>query len=186
MMKPIPATRAILVAAGLVLATGSLAMAEEAASTAPAATEAPAAEREFTATIYAGPSIGYADQDSSQFGWEIQALARPIKWVGIQLEYWNLDHNQGKAGDFDGLYVGLMPILPLPQHFDLFGQIGASFGDSGDDVAAGGGVMYEVPIEALNKNNVDLLLRLDYKYFNAADGEHLVTFGFMIGFNKSK
>lgn len=45
-------------------------------------------------------------------------------------------------------------------------------------------MMYELPLAILDKNNVDLNLRLDYKYLNVDDGAHMLTLGFMLGFHK--
>jgi len=185
MIRLIPATRAIVFAAGLVVATTSLAAAEEADTAAAPAEAAPA--RKFMATIYAGPSLGYAYQDDeSNFAWSVQILARPIENLGLQVEYINLgnDHHPGEKGNYDGVYVGLAPMLPVADRFDIFAQVGLAIGDQGDDVAAGAGALYRIPFEFLETNNVDLDLRLDYKYLNWADGDHMVTLGFLLGFHK--
>jgi len=187
MMRMIPGTRAILLATGLAMATTTFAAAEEAVAPAePAAAEA-APEKEtqpFSPTIYFGPAFGYADQDSSEFGWAMHVLARPIRNLGIQLEYFNVGGQTNSSGEFDGFYVGLMPVLPINKGLSLFGQVGAAFSDAGDDVAGGGGILYEIPAAFLNNNKVDLLLRLDYKYLNLGDGAHLLTLGIMLGFHK--
>jgi len=179
MIRLIPAFRASVVAVGLMLATVAVATAEEEA----------AAAKPFKPTIYVGPAFGVAFQDydndsSTEFGWAMQVLARPIQWLGLQLEYFNLGSIPQSSGEFDGVYVGLMPILPLPAGFDLYGQVGAAFADAGDDVAAGAGVMYEVPVEFLEANKVDLVLRADYKYFNMDEGQHELLFGVMFGLHK--
>lgn len=184
MMRLIPATRAIVFTAGLVLATTSMAAAEEAATTAEAPAEAKPAEP-FSPTIYVGPSFGYADQDStSNFGWSMQVLARPIQYLGLQIEYLNLGSDHNGVGHVDGVYFGVAPMFPVLDRLDLFAQLGLVVGDPGEDVAAGAGLMYRVPFEFLETNNVDLGLRLDYKYLNWDDGDHIVTFGFMLGFHK--
>ncbi len=185
MIRLIPASRAMVVAAALVLATTALASAEETGAAAPAAEPAKPA-KPFMPTIYVGPAFGYADQSggSSEFGWGMHVLARPLKYAGIQIEYFNLGGEPNSGGELDGVYFGIAPILPLSCGVSLFGQVGAAFSDAGDDVAGGGGVLYDVPVEFLSTNKVDLTLRLDYKYFNLDDGEHLLTLGVMLGFHK--
>lgn len=184
MMRLTPATRAIVFSAGLVLATTSMAAAEEAAATAEAPAEAKPADP-FMATIYVGPSFGYADQDgTSNFGWSMQVLARPIQYLGLQVEYLNLGSDHNGVGHADGAYFGLAPMYPVSDRFDVFGQVGIAVGDPGDDVAAGAGVMYTVPFEFLETNNVDLAIRADYKYLNWNDGDHMVMLGFMFGLHK--
>lgn len=176
MMKLIPATRAIVFAAGLVLATMSGAAAEEA--------EAPKEAEPFKPTMYFGPTFGYADQDSSKYGWTIKALARPIENLGIQIEYLNLGKAENGPGDHDGAYFGVAPILPVGSGVDLYAQLGFAVGDPGDDVAAGLGVMYSLPIEMLASTGVVVELMADYKYLNWDSGDHLLTFGFLFGFFK--
>jgi hypothetical protein len=150
-------------------------------------------EKPFRPSINCGAGVGYADQSDAggDFGWNAWALARLHKYGGIQLEYWSLGNATQKAGGghFDGLYVGVMPMFPiLDTGLNIFGQVGGAFSDEGNDVAGGGGLLYSLPISWLNKNNVDLLLRLDYKYFHITDddktGQHLISFGFMVGFHK--
>jgi len=155
-------------------------------------------EKPFTPSIAVGPMIGYAHQseEGGDFGWGVDALARVVKYGSLQLEYWSLGnaHNPGGSGNgghFDGLYVGLMPVFPIGETgLEPYVQVGGAFCDEGNDVAAGAGLMYVLPIEWFAKNHMDLLLRLDYKYFNIEDqgerGQHLLTTGFMIAFHKSK
>ena len=176
MIRRIPAFRATILAAGIVMAMASFARAEEAAAPAPAA--------EFKPTIYVGPAFGYAEQDRSNFGWAMHTAMRIFEYGAIQIEYFNLDHNSGKNGDLDGVYFGLMPILPLGNGAALYGQVGAAISDAGDDVAGGGGVLYDLPIEFLRTNKIDLTARLDYKYLNIDGGDHLLVFGLMLGFHK--
>ena len=204
MMRLNPVSRAMTasVAIASVLAIAGVAYAgaagrEEAAegpSAAPAAAAVETkAEKPFKPSIACGPTIGYADQsaEGGDFGWGVGVLARVIKYGGLQLEYWSLGNasKPSGGGHFDGLYVGVMPMFPIGDTgLNVFGQVGAAFSDEGNNVAGGGGLLYAVPIEFLDKNNVDLLLRLDYKYFNIEDqgddGQHLLTFGFMVGFHK--
>jgi hypothetical protein len=75
----------------------------------------------------------------------------------------------------------MYPVMP---RLDLFAQVGLVVGDAGEDFAAGGGVMYQLPIDWLDKINVDLNLLAQYKYLNWADGEHLLTFGVLFGVHK--
>lgn len=180
MIRLNPASRAFLMAAGLVVASVSMAAAEDAA---PAA-EAPPAEEAFSPTIYFGPSFGYADQRNSDFGWAFHALARPIQYLGIQIEYNNLGSIPNDSGEHDFVYFGLAPMYPVLPRLDLFAQVGLVVGDAGDDVAAGGGLMYRLPIDWLDQNNVDLEILTQYKYYNIDDGEHLITLGFLLGFHK--
>lgn len=194
MIRQYPASRAILLAAGLVMATMSPAFAG-----APGEEEAPAAAAEtttavveevkpaepFSPTIYFGPQFGVADQSGTEFGWSFDALMRPIAYLGIQIEYLNLGSQPNSSGEHDFAYFGLSPMYPvIPHVLDVFAQVGLVVGDAGDDVAAGGGLLYNLPIEFLEENNVDLALQLDYKYLNIDDGNHLLTFGFLIGFHK--
>jgi len=187
MIRLNPASRAFLMAAGLVAATVTMAAAEEAAPAAEAPAEAPAEEKPFMATIYFGPSFGYADQDDSEFGWAFHTLMRPIEYLAIQIEYLNLGSNappKDTSGEHDGVYFGLAPMWPVIPRVDIFGQVGMVISDAGDDVAAGAGVLYQLPIDWLDTINVDLNLMAQYKYLNLADGEHLVTFGFLFGVHK--
>jgi hypothetical protein len=161
----------------------------------------------FEMSINVGPAAGYADQSDAggDFGWAIHVLARLHKYGGLQLEYWSLGNATQDAGGghFDGLYVGLMPMFPIGDTgLNIFGQIGGAFSDPGNGVAGGGGLLYDVPFHWLNEHNVDLLLRLDYKYFDITDGhdgdkddptnpphnfksgQHLIVLGFMFGFHK--
>ena len=151
-------------------------------------------ERKFFPSIAVGPAIGYADRSDNggDFGWAIHVLARLHQYAGIQLEYFSLGNATQDAGGghFDGLYVGVMPMFPIGGYrLNLFGQIGAGFSEAGNGVTGGGGVFYDVPIAFLNENAVDLLLRLDYKYFHIEDdttGQHLIVGGFMLAFRKTK
>ncbi len=185
MIRQNPASRAILVAAGLLLATMSPAVTDALAEgeAAPAAAATPA--EPFSPTIYFGPQFGLADQSGTDFGWSFDALMRPIEYLGIQIEYLNLGSQPNSSGEHDFGYFGLSPMYPvIPHTLDLFAQVGLVVGDAGDDVAAGAGALYTVPIEFLEQNNVDLALQLDYKYLNIDDGNHLVTVGFLLGFHK--
>ncbi|MFN2377017.1 MAG: hypothetical protein ABR538_10795 [Candidatus Binatia bacterium] len=178
MIRRNPASLAIVLATGLVLATTTFAMAEEAA---PAE---PAPEVEYAPTIYFGPAIGYADQRGSEFGWSVQVLARWNEYIGVQIEYLNLGDDKTSSGDHDAVYFGLMPLLPVSPRVDLFGQLGLVVGDAGDDVAAGGGVLYNIPIEFFESKTVRVALRGDYKYLNVDNGEHMLMIGIMFGFYK--
>jgi len=182
MKRLIPASRAIVLATGLVLATTAFAIAEDSGSagSAPAAEEA----KPFSPTIYVGPTFGYAEQKESEFAWGVHVMARPFRYGALQLEYFNLGPLRHSSGDFDGLYVGVMPILPVADRWSLFGQLGAAFSDEGHDVAAGTGVLFDLPIEFLESHNVNLTMRADYKYLNIDHGEHLLTLGFMFGLHK--
>jgi len=197
MMRLTPATRAIVFSAGLVLATTSTATMSMAGAAEPEATaeapaqaavEAPAEVKPadpFMPTIYVGPSFGYADQDnSSNFAWSMQVLARPIQYLGLQIEYLNLGSDHNDVGHIDGVYFGVAPMYAITNRFDLYGQVGLVVGDPGEDVAAGLGVMFKVPFEFLETNNVDLEIRADYKYLNWDSGDNMVTLGFMLGFHK--
>lgn len=170
MMSMIPKSRAIVLAAGLVLATSAFAAAQEPAGA--AAAEEVKAEP-FKPTIYFGPGFGI--ENHGDFGWALHVLARIHQYGGLQIEYFD-------AAD-DGLYVGLMPILPLPYGLGLFGQIGGAFSEN-SGVAGGGGVLYDVPWEFLHTNNVNLVVRADYKYIDIDSGSHLFVLGMMIGFHK--
>ncbi len=223
-MKRIAGFRVMAVTAGLVVAstfaTTGIAFAgapgevevHEGPAAAPVTTSTTVVEEKkekvFKPSINVGPGVGYADQSDrgGDFGWSAYVLARLFKYGGIQLEYWSLGNATQAAGGghFDGLYIGIMPMFPIADTgLNIFGQFGAAFSDEGNDVAGGGGLLYDLPIDWLNTHNVDLLLRLDYKYFNITDGhspgpndtsvedphdyktgQHLLTFGFMMGFHK--
>ncbi len=191
MIRLNPASRAFLMAAGLVVATVSMAAAEDAATVTTTETTtvatAPEPEEPFMATIYFGPSFGYADQQDSEFGWAFHTLMRPIEYLAIQIEYLNLGSEappKDTSGEHDGVYFGLAPMYPVIPRLDIFGQVGLVVSDAGDDVAAGAGVMYQIPFDWLDKINVDINLLAQYKYLNLADGEHLVTFGVLFGVHK--
>jgi hypothetical protein len=188
MIRLNPASCAFLMAAGLVVATGSMAAAEESATVTTTETTTVAAEPEkpFKATAYFGPSFGYADQQDSEFAWAFHLLARPIEYLGVQIEYLNLGSNPppDTSGEHDFVYFGVAPMYRVLPALDIFGQIGLVVGDAGDDVAAGAGVMYTLPFEWMAKANVDLNLLAQYKYLNIADGEHMLTFGVMFGLHK--
>jgi hypothetical protein len=191
MIRLNPASRACLLAAGLVAATTTMAVAQDAVTVTETKTETTTEtvaepEEKFLQTIYFGPSFGYADQIDGEFGWAFHALMRPIEYLGLQIEYVNLgsDAPPDTSGENDGVYFGVAPMFPVMPRLDIFGQIGFAIGDAGDDVAAGAGIMYQLPIDWLDKINVDMNLMAQYKYFNWADGEHLVTFGILFGVHK--
>ncbi|MFN2426219.1 MAG: hypothetical protein ABR587_07200 [Candidatus Binatia bacterium] len=188
MIRLTPGTRAVVLAAGLALAITSPAAAQDSTTVVVTETEAaPAPEpaEPFMATIYFGPGFGLAQQDSgSDFGWAFYVLARPIEYLGLQVEYLNLGDAPRVSGDHDGVYFGLAPMLPVHERIDLFAQVGIVVGDPGDDVAAGAGMLYTVPIPFFERHNVDLDIRLDYKYLNWDHGDHIVTLGFMFGLHK--
>lgn len=182
MMRLIPAFRTIALASLLVFAGAAAATAEETTTTVAVETET---EEPFSPTIYVGPAFGYADAEGGDFAWAVHAAARMFEYGAIQLEYFNVGNLRApQSGNFDGLYVGLMPIIPVADGFGIFGQVGAAFSDAGDDVAGGGGLLYVLPIDFLQRNNVDATMRLDYKYFNLGDGAHSITLGLMLGFHK--
>jgi hypothetical protein len=186
MIRLNPASLAFLMAAGLVAATVSTSVAEDATVTTTETTTETTApvEEKFMATIYFGPSFGYADQDGGDFGWAFHTLMRPIEYLAIQIEYNNLGSIPNDSGEHDFAYFGLAPMWPVMPRLDLFAQVGLVVGDAGDDVAAGAGIMYQLPIDWLDKINVDLNLLAQYKYLNIDEGEHLVTFGFLFGIHK--
>lgn len=174
MKRLISASRAIVLATGMVLAATSFAAAEDAASE----------ESSFQPTMYGGASLGFAEQHDSKFGWSVSVMARFFEHVGAQIEYMNYGSVNAGSGNYDGVYFGVAPILPVGHGVDLYAQLGIGIGDPGDDVVAGGGFLYKLPIELFEKNGVDLCLRTDYKYWNVDEGAHLLTFGFMFGFHK--
>jgi hypothetical protein len=157
---------------------------------APAAAPAPEPAPEpaaapFRPTVYIGGGVGVADQDMTDLGWGLWTLTRPFRYAGFQLEYFNLNSDRRNNGDYDGLYIGLMPILPVTDNLGLFGQVGFGFSNRDDDVAGGGGLLYKLPFEAIDRVvNGGITLRADYKYFDFDEEAHLVLFGFMFGFSK--
>lgn len=172
MKKQNPAARALVLAAALVLSMTTFAAAEDAPATTTVAPEKP-----FSPTIYVGPTFGYSRRDHSEYAWGMQALMRIFRYGGIQLEYFD--------GGTSGLYLGGMPILPIMDTgASVFAQLGSAFVDGDIGVAAGTGVMYDLPIEVLQKNKIELTFRLDYKYLDVQQGDHLLTAGFMLGFHK--
>lgn len=171
MKKQNPAARALVLAAALVLSTTTLAAAED----------APAAEatvaKPFKPTIYFGPSFGYSKRDGGDYAWQLNVLARLFKYGGMQLEYFD--------GGGPGLYLGLAPILPIMETgASVYAQLGSAFVSDDIGVAVGTGLMYDLPIPFLEKNNVDMTFRVDYKYLDTDQGDHLLTAGFMFGFHK--
>jgi hypothetical protein len=188
MTKRISVKRAWVLASALLIASAGLAAAQDAggkSSAKPAAAEA----KPFPPTIYLGPAIGVADQKDTEFGWALHSLVRPFRYAGFQLEYFNMGSNKGQKsdnGDYDGLYIGFMPILPIGEDLGLFGQIGGAFGNGDESVAGGAGALYHLPTKFFDKVfNSGVTLRTDYKYLKL-DGEdaHLFTVGFMFGVHK--
>ena len=193
-------TRAIILTFALIAVAASAARADDirppdidipppaAPAPEPAAPPAPAPEpvaAPFRPTVYFGGGVGVADQDHTVFGYSIYTLTRPFRNLGFQLEYFNLNSDRRNNGDYDGLYIGLMPILPVTDYLSLFGQVGFGFSNRDDDVAGGGGLLYKLPFEAIDKIvNGGITLRADYKYFDFDEESHLVTFGAMVGFSK--
>lgn len=168
-----PVARALVLAAAFVISTTSLAVAQDAT----AAAAAPAA-KPFTPEIYVGPAFGYSKKDNANYGWQMQVLARFHRYAGVQLEYFDADAASG-------LYLGAMPILPIKDTgASVYAQIGSAFVEDDIGVAAGAGAMYDLPIPLLQKNKIDLTFRLDYKYVDVYQGDHLLTAGFMVGFHK--
>ena len=185
MMRLTPAFRTIALATVVLAAGAGLAAAAETTTTVETTTVETKPEAPFSPTIYVGPGFGYANAEDSDFGWSVWATMRIVEYGAIQIEYFNVGDLPGNTGNFDGLYVGLMPIYPVTRDFGIFGQIGGAFSEGGDDVAGGGGLLYMLPIEFLRTNKVDATVRLDYKYLNIGeDGSHLLTLGIMLGFHK--
>jgi len=177
MILRIPASRAFILAMGLVLASAAMASAQEPAQ------EPAKPEAKFSPTLYIGGGVGVADHESTNFAWDVQVLGRFFRYGALQVQYFDTG-TADTHHDAEGLYVGLMPILPLTDQWSLFGQLGGAFSDAGDGVAGGGGVLYLLPIQFLKTNRVDLALQLDYKYLDIADGDHMLTFGLLLGFSK--
>lgn len=178
-------TRVMVLASALLIASAGLAAASDAgdkSSAKPAAAEA----KPFPPTIYFGPAIGVADQDDTEFGWALHSLVRPFRYAGFQLEYFNMGPSKGNSGDYDGLYVGVMPILPLTCGASLFGQVGGAFGNGDESVAGGAGALYQLPTKFFDKVfNNGVTLRADYKYVKLdSEDAHLFTVGFMFGVHK--
>lgn len=200
MIRAIPGVRAIGLACAMTIAYVAVANADEPAKPAepvvvPAAAPTPAAapppapppkpEPDWVRTgLYFGPMFGVADVDGgAEFGWGLDVLYRPVRFGGIQLEYFNLGTENDDDGDFDGLYLGVAPMLPLADTVSLFLQGGYSFTSSDDAGVGGAGVLYDLPSEWLNKYLPGgLTARLDYKYFDFRDSAHLVTAGIMYRF----
>jgi len=182
-------TRGMVLASALVIASGGVATAQNTGST-PSSTPAEATKSEatkpFDATIYFGPAIGVADQDDTEFGWALHSLVRPFRYGGFQLEYFNMGPSKGNSGDYDGLYIGVMPILPLTCGASLFGQVGGAFGNGDESVAGGAGALYQLPTKFFDKVfNNGVTLRADYKYLKLdSEDAHLFTVGFMFGVHK--
>lgn len=184
----------LLVAAGTTAARADEVPAQDVevpAAEAPApAAPAPEPEPEkpaepFHPTVYFGGGFGVADQDKTDYGWALWTLTRPFRYGAFQLEYFNLNSDRRNDGDYDGLYLGIAPILPLTDHLALMGELGYGFSNRDDDIAGGAGVLYKLPFEAVDKViNGGVSLRADYKYFNFDEEAHLVTFGAMVGFSK--
>jgi hypothetical protein len=188
MIRRISATRAVILASAFVIASAGLAAAQGMGGV-PAPKPAPAAKpadpNAFLATLYFGPGFGVADQDGTDFGWGIHTLTRLVQYGGFQLEYFNAGQNKDGSGNYDGLYLGLAPILPLKNGVSLLGQVGAAFANSDNAVAGGAAVLYEVPIESLKKVfNNGVTLRADYKYYDFDQDAHIFTIGFMFGVHK--
>jgi hypothetical protein len=206
MIREIPAIRAIGLTCAITVACVAAATADEIPAPAPvvvpetkpaapaAPPPVPAAEPEpdwVRQGLYFGPAFGVADTDGgTEFGWGLNVLYRAFRYGGFQLEYLNLGPENGGSGDFDGLYLGLMPTLPLVENLSVFLQGGGIItSDEGDAGVGGGGVLYDLPLEPIEKYLPGgLSLRADYKYMAFDDAAHLVTAGIMyrFGFVKKK
>ncbi len=188
MIRRTSVTRALVVASALVIASAGLAAAQDAGGPPrpkPAAAAKPADPNAFQATLYFGGGIGVADQDGTDFGWGIHTLTRPFRYGGFQLEYFNGGHDKEDSGNYDGLYIGLMPILPLAGGASVFGQVGGAFGNGDEAVAGGAGALYDLPTEWFDKVfNNGVTLRADYKYIDLDQEAHIFTVGFMFGIHK--
>jgi len=189
MIKRISVTRALVVASAFVIASAGLAAAQDIGGPPrpkPAPAAKPADPNAFLATIYFGPGIGVADQEDTEFGWALHSLVRPFRYGAFQLEYFNMGPSKGNSGDYDGLYIGLMPILPLTGGASLFGQVGGAFGNGDESVAGGAGALYDLPVDWFKKVfNNGVSLRADYKYLKLdSEDAHLFTVGFMFGVHK--
>ena len=148
------------------------------------APEAKPAEDWVRKGLYFGPGFGYAHADGNDsFGWAIHTLYRPVRYGGIQLEYENLGDDEGSNGNFDGLYIGLAPMLPIANGITAFLQGGYTF-TAGDDGATGGaGLLYDLPLDPVKKYFPGgFTARLDYKYFNFDESGHLALIGVMYRF----
>jgi hypothetical protein len=181
----------LVLASALVIASAGLATAQDMGGPPrpkPAPAAAPADPNAFSPAIYFGPGIGVAAQDDTEFGWAIHSLVRPFRYGGFQLEYFNMGPNKGdnNNGDYDGLYIGLMPILPIGDELSLFGQVGGAFGNGDESVAGGAGALYDLPTTFFDKVfNNGVTLRADYKYLKLdSEDAHLFTIGFMFGVHK--
>lgn len=208
MIREIPTVRAIGLACAITVAFVAAASADEIPASAPvvvpetkpaapatpppAPAPAAAAEPDWVRQgLYFGPAIGVADVDgSAEFGWGLHVLYRAFRYGGFQVEYLNLGPDEGSNGDLDGLYLGLMPTLPLVENLSVFLQGGGIFTSAeGDAGVGGGGVMYDLPLAPIEKYLPGgLSLRADYKYLDFDDSAHLVTAGIMyrFGFVKKK
>ncbi len=204
MIREIPAIRAIGLACAITIACVAAASADEIPAPAPVVVPetkpaappapAPAAKPEpdwVRQGLYFGPAFGVADTDGgTEFGWGLHVLYRAFRYGGFQMEYLNLGPENGESGDFDGLYLGVMPTLPLVENLSVFLQGGGIItSDEGDAGVGGGGVMYDLPLAPIEKYLPGgLSLRADYKYMGFNDAAHLATVGIMyrFGFVKKK
>jgi len=159
----------------------------EAAKPAPAPPPAPPAkpaEDWVRKGLYFGPAVGVAHaKGRDKFGYALHVLYRPFRYGGMQLEYENLGPDKDDNGAFDGLYLGLAPMLPLTEGLTLFLQGGYTFTAGDDAPTGGGGVLWDLPLDPVKKYLPGgLTLRGDYKYFDFDKAGHLATIGLMYRF----
>jgi hypothetical protein len=144
--------------------------------------------------LFFGPSLGGGDSDdtSSNFAWQLDVLYRPWRYFGFQAGYFDLgSRNKGRSGDLDGLYLGGSPIIPLVAGVSLFGEGGYANYDGDDAWAAGGGVLYDIPLNNLPKNLVRvfkdrLTLRAGYRYMDFEESAQMGTVGILYRLGKPR
>ena len=207
MIRRNPAVRAIGLACAISIACVAAASADEppkpaepvvvpetkpAPAPAPAAAPAAKPPEDWVRTgLYFGPAFGVADVDGgTEFAWALQVLYRPFRYGGLQLEYQNLGPENQGSGDFDGLYLGVAPMLPLAEPITAFLQAGGMItSDEGDAFAGGAGMLFDLTLPSVEKYLPGgLTLRADYKYIDFEDSAHVLMAGIMyrFGFVKKK
>ena len=140
--------------------------------------------------LFFGPSIGVGDASDTDFAWAIHANYRPWKFFAFEFGYWRIESQEG-SGNFDGVYLGGMPIIPIAAGFSVFGEGGWTNSDGDDAWAAGGGMLYDIKFGELSRNLEQVLrdrltIRAGYRYMDIEDDDaHMGTVGLLYRLGKS-
>jgi hypothetical protein len=123
--------------------------------------------------LFFGPAFGVGDATDTDFAWEINTQFRPWKFFGFQFGYFRIEGQDGN-GDFDGVYLNGMPIIPIAAGVSAFAEGGWANFDGDDAWTAGGGLLYDIKFGELSRGAESVLrdrltLRAGYRYMDFDD-----------------